>query len=332
MKTSILGAALVAVAGFAMPAQAAGLLGRYSVSYAKAIDTKEASAVAYNWDTRTLVVTNDEEEDDGTSIWGEYDLDGNKVATVTLGGCLSLGAAQCDPEGLTYVGGGRFVVAEERYQDIALLSQVGAGGDTRTYTDYDDAPTISIGQTAGNSGLEGIAYDRRTGLYYGVKETSPQTLYQVSDVDFGAGTASVTTLFDPAVLGLNRLSDIATLSNKRFGATAFGDHLLILSGRSFLLLEVTKSGTIVGSYDLSAFKPLVDPANQGGKFEGLTLDDFGNIYLVSDDGDGPNQSYLVKLGFAGAVPEPSSWALMVLGFGSVAAAMRRRRRPVAAIG
>jgi uncharacterized protein YjiK len=325
MKIASLGAGLVLLAGLAAPAQAAGLLGNYTVAYARAIDTKEASAVAYNWDTRTLMVTNDEEEDDGTSTWGEYDLAGNKTATIKLAGCLSLGSAQCDPEGLTYVGGGRYVVAEERYQDIALLSQIGASGDTRTYTAYNDAPTVSVGPSAGNSGLEGIAYDRRTGTYYGVKETSPQALYEVTNVDFAAETADVATLLSPAFSGLNRLSDVATLSNKRFGATAFGDHLLILSGRSFRLLEVTKAGAIVSSYDLSGFKPLVDPANQGGKFEGLTLDDFGNIYLVSDDGDGPNQSYLVKLGFAGAVPEPSTWAMMVMGFGLIGGAMRRRR-------
>ncbi|MCP5990135.1 SdiA-regulated domain-containing protein, partial [Klebsiella pneumoniae] len=92
---------------------------------------------------------------------------------------------------------------------------------------------------------------------------------------------------------LDRLSDIAVLSNGALAATAYGDNLLILSGRSFLLVEVTKSGELVGSYDLSGFRSLVDPAGEGGKFEGLTLDDRGNIYLVSDDGDGPNQSYLV---------------------------------------
>ena len=73
-------------------------------------------------------------------------------------------------------------------------------------------------------------------------------------------------------------------------------------------------------YDLSGFKSLVDPADEGGKFEGLTLDEAGNIYLVSDDGDGPNQSYLVKLGYNGAVPEPATWAMMIIGFGLIGAA------------
>jgi uncharacterized protein YjiK len=325
MKTMLLRAGIAVFALSAASANAAGLLDNYKTGFTKAIDTKEASAVAYNWDTRTLMVTNDEEDSDGSSRFGEYDLNGNKTANIVLSGCLSLGSAQCDPEGLTYVGGGKYAVAEERYQDIALLSQIGANGDTRTYTAYPDAPTVSVGPNAGNSGLEGIAYDRTTGDYYGVKETSPQTIWKISDVDFATGAATVSTLFDASLLGLDRLSDVAVLSNGLFAATSFGDNLLILSGRSFQLLEVTQAGAVVSSYNLSGFRSLVDPADEGGKFEGLTLDEMGNIYLVSDDGDGPNQSYLVKLEYSGAVPEPASWAMMIAGFGMLGATMRQRK-------
>jgi uncharacterized protein YjiK len=332
MKTIFLRAGIAMLAFSAASADAAGLLDRYTFGYSKAIDTKEASGVAYNWDTRRLVVTNDEEEADGTSRFGEYDLNGNKTADIVVAGCLSLGSPQCDPEGLTYVGNGQYVVAEERYQDIALLSQTGVNGKTLTYTAYPDAPTVSVGPNAGNSGLEGIAYNRITGDYYGVKETSPQTISKITNVNFASETANVSTLFDASLLGLDRLSDVAVLSNGQFAATAFRENLLILSGRSFKLLEVTQGGSVVSSYDLSGFKSLVDPLNAGGKFEGVTLDDAGNIFLVSDDGDGPNQSYLVKLAYPGAVPEPATWAMMVGGFGMIGGAMRRRKRNVVAFG
>ena len=323
----LLRAGIAMFAFSAASANAAGLLDNYVVGFSKAIDTKEASAVAYNWDTGRLMVTNDEEEADGTNIWGEYDLNGNKTANIVLSGCLSLGADQCDPEGLTYVGGGQYVVAEERYQDIALLGEIGVDGSTRTYTAYPDAPTISVGPDAGNRGLEGIAYNRVTGDYFGIKERTPETIWKISGADFGTETATVTTLFDiEALPGLDRLSDIAVLSNGVFSGTAFGDNLLILSGRSFSLLEVTQAGEVVSSYDLSGFKSLVDPTNEGGKFEGVTLDEAGNIYLVSDDGDGPNQSYLVKLTYSGAVPEPETWAMMMGGFALIGSAMRRRKR------
>lgn len=322
----ILRAGIVLFAFSAGSANAAGLLDNYVFGYSKPIETKEASAVAYNWDTRTLMVTNDEEEADGSNIWGEYDLAGNKTADILLSGCLSLGVAQCDAEGLAYAGNGQFVVALERYQDIALLSEIGVNGSTRTYTAYPDAPTISIGPDAGNSGLEGIAFDRVSGNYYGVKERTPETIWQVAGANFLTETATITSPFDASTLpGLDRLSDIAVISNGLLAKSPFGDNLLILSGRSFTLLEVSKTGVVLSSYDLSSFQSLVDPAGEGGKFEGLTLDDRGNIYLVSDDGDGPNQSYLVKLTYTGAIPEPTSWAMMMAGFGLVGAAARRQR-------
>jgi len=325
MKKTILRAGIAMFALTAASANAAGLLDKYVVGYSKAIDTKEASAVAYNWDTKTLMVTNDEEENDGSNIWGEYDLNGNKTANIVLTGCLSLGSSQCDPEGLTYVGNGQYVVAEERYQDIALLTQTGVNGDTRTYTAYDAAPTISVGPNAGNSGLEGIAYDRNTGNFYGVKERTPETIWGITGADFATETATVGTLFDAETLpGMNRLSDVAVLSNGLFNGLTFGDNLLVLSGLSFKILEVTKTGKVVSSYDLSGFKSLVDPEGEDGKFEGMTLDDAGNIYLVSDDGDGRNQSYLVKLTFTGTVPEPATWAMMIAGFGLVGATLRRK--------
>jgi len=330
MKTIMLRAGIAMFALSAMSANAAGLLDKYTVGFSNAIDTPEASAVAYNWDTKTLMVANDEETSDGRSIFGEYDLSGNKVATIVINGCLSLGSAQCDPEGLAYIGGGQYVVAEERYQDIALLTQTGSSAGTRTYTAFQDAPTISIGPDAGNSGLEGIAFNRVTGDYYGVKERTPETIWKISGADFGTETATVTTLFNAETLpGMNRLSDVAVLSNGIFAGTPFGDNLLVLSGLSFKILEVTQAGDVVSSFDLSGFQSLVDPAGEGGKFEGLTVDDWGNIYLVSDDGDGPNQSYLVKLNFNSAVPEPATWAMMITGFGLVGGATRRKARRTA---
>lgn len=35
---------------------------------------------------------------------------------------------------------------------------------------------------------------------------------------------------------------------------------------------------------------------------------------------------VVESSFAGAVPEPSAWALLILGFGLTGAAMRRRTK------
>ena len=41
----------------------------------------------------------------------------------------------------------------------------------------------------------------------------------------------------------------------------------------------------------------------------------------------PTQGYIVEYSLPpGAVPEPTTWALMILGFGGVGAAIRRRAR------
>ncbi len=66
--------------------------------------------------------------------------------------------------------------------------------------------SASIGVTVGNVGLEGISYDPTTGQYIVVKEKTPQQVNPAT-LNFGAGgtgTAAVTSLFNPAGLGLSR--------------------------------------------------------------------------------------------------------------------------------
>lgn len=329
MKNALLGGCAALLACTGASANAAGILDNYTVEWSKAIATKEGSAVAYNWDLKRLMVTNDEEtKGSGTNYFatlGEYDMNGNFLATITINGCQTVTATnKCDPEGLTYLGNNTYAVGSERIQDMFKVTSAATSGD-REYTGFDTAAQISFGGDAGNSGLEGVAYNKVTGEYWGVKETNPQAIYKIGNADWINETGTVTNPFNIAALGFATLSDIAVLSNGGFsGSTA--NNLLILSGTSQLIKEVTQSGTEVGSYSLASFKSLIDPTNAGGKFEGMTLDDEGNIYLVSDDGNGPNQSYLVKLKYnAPAVPEPASWALMIAGFGLVGARIRRRK-------
>ena len=331
MKNALLRSCAVLLVCSGASANAAGILDNYTVEWSKAIATKEGSAVAYNWDLKRLMVTNDEEAQ-GTggnyfATLGEYDMNGNFLSTITINGCQGMSNNKCDPEGLTYIGNNTYVVGSERIQDIFKVTSATTEGD-REYTSFLTAPQISLSGDAGNSGLEGIAFDRSTGDFWGVKETSSQTIYKATNANWISETATVTNPFNPAALGLASLSDIAVLSNGGFWGST-GDNLLILSGTSKLILEVTKTGTLVGSYNLASFTSLVDPTGKGGKFEGMTLDDQGNIYLVSDDGNGTNQSYLVKLKYnAPAVPEPASWALMIAGFGIAGARLRRRKTAV----
>ena len=45
---------------------------------------------------------------------------------------------------------------------------------------------------------------------------------------------------------------------------------------------------------------------------------------------GPNGSYSGTINVQAAVPEPATWGMMLLGFGAMGMAMRRRRKPVLA--
>lgn len=68
-----------------------------------------------------------------------------------------------------------------------------------------------------------------------------------------------------------------------------------------------------------------------GGFDIATLEDFPvtaglqTLYVAGNSGG--NGSYSVDLSFAPtAVPEPATWAMMILGFTSAGVAIRRRRR------
>ena len=66
-----------------------------------------------------------------------------------------------DTEGITYVGGGKFVLVEERYRQANLFTYVAGGTLHRA-----DAQTVKLGTTIGNIGLEGVSYDPLTGGFH----------------------------------------------------------------------------------------------------------------------------------------------------------------------
>jgi len=313
-----------------VPAHAAMLdLSRYNVALTTDLGVGEASAITYNWDQDSLFVVGDE------TGAGQFTKTGVRLPTEDL-----LGNGLGDTEGVTYVGGGKYVIADERTMDMSLIGVRNTvdqgGGVTRIfYTDqfnFDTgeliAPTYSLsgGVNVGNVGLEGISYDPITGNYFAVKENSPQGVFMVDpnfdDVSLGSHTA----LFDPALLGLITISDIQVLSTvPGFSGRGFEENLLILSQSSQKLLEVTRTGEVLSSFDLSGI------TGPGGfnirTVEGVTIDFDGNIYLAAELGGGTsgNSSALIVLS-APAVPEPATWAMMIGGFAMVGGAIRRRNR------
>ncbi|WP_461782851.1 SdiA-regulated domain-containing protein [Prosthecobacter sp.] len=241
---------------------------------------QEASGVAYNWDTDTLFIVGD----GGTSVT-EVTKAGALVSSMTLSGN---GNDFLDTEGITYIGGGQFVLTEERVRQAVKFTYV-AGGTLTNAT----AERVKLGTTIGNIGLEGLSYDPQTSGFLFAKESDPQGLFQTT-IDFTAGTASngsaatvnSTNLFTPALASLNDMSDVYAFSNlAAMTGQAQSGNLLILSQESGLIRHVDRSGNIQSTLTLvaDAGNPLTI---QNQTHEGVTMDREGRIYVVSENGGG----------------------------------------------
>lgn len=257
-----------------------------------AITAAEASAVTYNWDTGTLFVLGDE----GDALV-EVATDGTPIGSMTLTGFI-------DTEALTYVGGGQFVMAEERLRDAYRLTY--SAGAT---VDSSALPSADLGATVGNIGVEGISYDGRDGSFVFVKETGPQEV-NLANITFGTpGSATISSLFVPTGLSVLDLSDVQVLSgvNSLIG-TPGADDLLIISQASSRLMHVSRTGLLLGSLDFSGYSL---------EAEGVTIDPNGTIYIVAESRVNPSAA-APTLFVLTAIPEPGTALLMGLGLAALA--------------
>jgi uncharacterized protein YjiK len=245
---------------------------------------QESSAVTYNWDTDTLFLLGD----GGTAIV-QTDKTGQLIDTMTLAtGSSPQGTEFYDPEGLAYVGNGKFVLMEERDRQFVRFDYVAGTTLSRSA-----AETVKIGTSIGNIGIEGISYDPMTLGFIAVKETSPQGIFQTG-IDFIAGTATngspttanSTDLFDPNLLELADLADVYSLSNVPYfnGFSDYGN-ILVLSQETGSIVETDRSGNV-----LSRLTIMTDNGNPlsvaDQQHEGMVMDWQGNLYVVSENGGG----------------------------------------------
>lgn len=272
----------------------------------------EASAVTYARDRGSLFFVGDE----GLGIV-EISPGGATLGSMAFD-WAGTGSTNNDAEGLTYLGGGQFVLVDERPQRAYRFS-------------YQDGGTVALGSapyatisnyTPSNIGIEGISVDARDGSFVTVKQDAdgnpargPQEV-RAGQLTFaqGGGSTSIPVLFDAGLLGLNSLTDVQTLSSvDRLRGTSAADNLLILSLDSRRLVEATRGGQTVGSLDISGL------TNQA--IEGVTVDHLGTIYLVAEDSGTPNSRLFVLT----PVPEPGTWAMLSAGLALLGWRARRRR-------
>jgi len=270
---------------------------------------QEVSAVTYNWDTGTLFVLGD----GGTAIV-QVSTTGQLIDTMTLAaGSSPQGTAFYDPEGLAYVGGGKFVMVEERDRQAVQFTY-----DAGTTLTRAAAQTVQLGTSVGNVGLEGLTYDPETDGFIFAKETTPQGVFQ-SDIDFDAGTASngspstvtPTPLFDPDPLGLGDLADLYALSNvAAFDGTARSSHILLLSQASGQIVEVDRAGNLFSTLTI-----LSDPGNPlsvpDQQHEGLAMGPDGTIYVVSENGGGSFDNPQLWVYAPSSLPNTAPTALLL---------------------
>jgi uncharacterized protein YjiK len=306
----------LAAATLALSAAAAGAtssinLGQYQLTGSYAIDTLggmglEASAVTWARDRGTLFFVGDE----GLGVV-EISTTGATVSSMRFSGWPSA-STNNDAEGLAYLGNGLLVVAEERLQDLFLFGYVPGGSVNLALS-----PSVNLGPTVGNVGIEGISFDPRDGKLFAVKQDNPAQLRGgLASFSPGGGSFVEQISFSgpSSLFGLASLSDIATLGGvDALAGTPAADNLLILSLDSRRLIEIDRAGNTLSSLDLAGFTPQA--------IEGVTIDQFGTIYLVAEDSGTPNSRLLVLT----PVPEPQAAALMLSGLLAMGWLSRRRR-------
>ena len=227
---------------------------------------RNLSGLTWNYDTGTLfAITN------RPPTMAELSTDGELLRRIPLSGFH-------DTEALEYLGNGNFVIAEEQKLRLSLVFVDAL--TTEIHAEEGRQMTLGTGD-AGNSGLEGLAWDRANRKLYAAKERHPVHIYEVG------GFHSVPVVPADIEVSGDRDRDrrlfVSDLSGLEYHSRL--QHLLALSDTSKIIIEIDKTGRPVSSLSLIMGNGLPGPVPQA---EGIAMDDHENLYLVSE----PNLFYV----------------------------------------
>lgn len=184
-----------------------------------------------------------------------------------------------DVEGITYLGDDLLVVAEERSQSLVIVPVPTQPGALRR----ENYQTFTVGSADGdNEGFEGVGYDRAGDRLFVVKEHSPRELFEIQGIKTSLGGPLNPTIIDRSdwIVGKGMASDLASVHFDEHTR-----HLLLLSDEAKMMLELDSEGGLVSFRSL--WRGLAGLGSSVPQAEGMTLDDQGNLYLVSE----PNLFY-----------------------------------------
>ena len=224
---------------------------------------EDVSGITYSKETKTLFAVRNK-----NCIVIEMDLEGNMKRKIGLTGFD-------DTEGIAWIGGNRFAVVEERRRKIVVVE---IGPDT-VEVRYENSKKYPVANPGRNDGLEGIAYDSVKKRFFVVKEKTPRKIYEIVLPADPAARAAISEPWDLQANSMGMLDAAGTYYDSRTG------HLLIVSDESKCLVECTTSGKEVSRVRLGPGR--IGLGHEIGPPEGVTLDDFGNIYGVGE----PNVFY-----------------------------------------
>jgi uncharacterized protein YjiK len=227
----------------------------------------DLSGLTYDPDRRSLfAITNKQTEIIELSLQGEV------LRRLPVSGLE-------DPEAIEYVAPGRYVVADERSQTLVELSI----DDAATTVDATSARRLSIGiERNGNKGFEGLAYDRAGDRLFVAKEKRPLRIYEVKGF-VSADGGSTRTLHIGTHAERDAGLPVRDLSSLHFHSPS--GHLLLLSDESRVIVELDKQGKPREKLSLGKGKHGLQ--KRVPQAEGLTMDDDGRLYVVSE----PNLFY-----------------------------------------
>ncbi len=184
-----------------------------------------------------------------------------------------------DVEAVAYLGDDRLLLVEERSQKLVVVPVPTAEAPLRA-----EAAVFSLALgLAGNAGLEGADYDAAGDRLFLVKEHSPRQLLEVAGLRRSLTTGATAITLTDRSAWLDDHDMARDLSSVHHDAAS--GHLLLLSDESRLMMELDGEGRLVSYRSLwGGFAGLADRVPQA---EGLTLDDQGRLYVVSE----PNLFY-----------------------------------------